>query len=226
MCYVYLRDMEQAKDATQETFLKAYKSLASFRGDCSEKSWLVRIAINTCRMMKTTLMWCETLWNCRQSWKRSSCCITGRKWMWGRLHSLWGLHNPPYSRIYSKPRRIQLHSFSGCRWIHIRFCVINRVYSTNEKAHPAVWTMDQREWSQCAIPFPRIKAYTVYGLYRNTVYAFLYFSPGGCKTKGRLTVSSSLTAYSDCYPSGRDLGTWFRKTKSCNFPSPNTNSSG
>ena len=47
MCYVYLRDMEQAKDATQETFLKAYKSLASFRGDCSEKSWLIRIAINT-----------------------------------------------------------------------------------------------------------------------------------------------------------------------------------
>lgn len=52
MCYVYLRDMEQAKDATQETFLKAYKSLASFRGDCSEKSWLVRIAINTCRDMQ------------------------------------------------------------------------------------------------------------------------------------------------------------------------------
>ncbi|MBQ8617070.1 MAG: sigma-70 family RNA polymerase sigma factor, partial [Clostridia bacterium] len=52
MCYVYLRDMEQAKDATQETFLKAYKSLASFRGDCSEKSWLIRIAINTCRDMQ------------------------------------------------------------------------------------------------------------------------------------------------------------------------------
>ena len=52
MCYVYLRDMEQAKDATQETFLKAYKSLASFRGDCSEKNWLIRIAINTCRDMQ------------------------------------------------------------------------------------------------------------------------------------------------------------------------------
>ena len=51
-CYMYLRDRGMAEDATQETFLKAYKSLASFRGDCSEKSWLVRIAINTCRDMQ------------------------------------------------------------------------------------------------------------------------------------------------------------------------------
>ena len=27
MCYIYLRDMEQAKDAPQDTFRKAYKSL-------------------------------------------------------------------------------------------------------------------------------------------------------------------------------------------------------
>lgn len=52
MCYVYLRDMELAKDVTQETFLKAYRALDSFRGDCSEKSWLIRIAINTCRDVK------------------------------------------------------------------------------------------------------------------------------------------------------------------------------
>ena len=30
MCYIYLRDMELAKDATQDTFLKAYRSLNSF----------------------------------------------------------------------------------------------------------------------------------------------------------------------------------------------------
>ena len=33
----------------QETFLKAYKSFAQFRGECSEKTWLTRIAVNTCR---------------------------------------------------------------------------------------------------------------------------------------------------------------------------------
>ncbi len=54
MCYVYLRDMESAKDATQETFLKAYKALDSFRGECSEKTWLIQIAINTCRSMQRT----------------------------------------------------------------------------------------------------------------------------------------------------------------------------
>lgn len=52
MCYVYLKDMELAKDATQDTFLKAYKALGSFRGECSEKSWLIQIAINTCRDMQ------------------------------------------------------------------------------------------------------------------------------------------------------------------------------
>lgn len=52
MCYIYLRDMEQAKDATQDTFLKAYRSLDSFRGECSEKTWLIQIAMNTCRDMQ------------------------------------------------------------------------------------------------------------------------------------------------------------------------------
>lgn len=51
-CYMYLHDKALAEDATQETFLKAYKALDSFRGDSSEKTWLMRIAMNTCRDMK------------------------------------------------------------------------------------------------------------------------------------------------------------------------------
>ena len=49
MCYAILRDTELAKDAVQETFLKAYKTMNTYRGECSEKTWLMRIAINTCR---------------------------------------------------------------------------------------------------------------------------------------------------------------------------------
>lgn len=49
MCAVYLRDREQAQDAVQETFIKAYRHMNYFRGECSEKSWLTGIAINTCR---------------------------------------------------------------------------------------------------------------------------------------------------------------------------------
>ena len=51
LCVMYLHDEEQAKDAVQETFIKAYRSLDSFRADASEKTWLSRIAINTCKSM-------------------------------------------------------------------------------------------------------------------------------------------------------------------------------
>ena len=49
VCCAYLRDIHLAEDAVQETFLKAYRSMNRFRGECSEHTWLMRIAINTCR---------------------------------------------------------------------------------------------------------------------------------------------------------------------------------
>lgn len=52
MCYAMLRDAEQAKDAVQETFVKAYRAMDDWRGACSEKTWLTRIAVNTCRDMR------------------------------------------------------------------------------------------------------------------------------------------------------------------------------
>ena len=52
LSYVYLHDAALAEDAVQETFVKVYTSLASFRGDSSEKTWLLRIAINTCKDMR------------------------------------------------------------------------------------------------------------------------------------------------------------------------------
>lgn len=52
ICFLYLGDAEQARDAVQETFLKAYAAQGRFRGECSEKNWLVAIARNTCRDMR------------------------------------------------------------------------------------------------------------------------------------------------------------------------------
>ena len=49
MCCLYLRNSETAKDAAQDTFLKAYRAMARFRGECAEQTWLMRIAINTCK---------------------------------------------------------------------------------------------------------------------------------------------------------------------------------
>ena len=49
ICCVYLRDRAAAEDAVQETFLKAFRNMESFRGESSEKTWLIRIAVNCCR---------------------------------------------------------------------------------------------------------------------------------------------------------------------------------
>lgn len=51
ICYIQLHDTALAEDAVQETYLKAYRSMPAFRGDCSEKTWLMRIAVNVCRDM-------------------------------------------------------------------------------------------------------------------------------------------------------------------------------
>ena len=51
MCYLYLRDVSAAEDAVQETFLKAYQHMAAFRSESKERTWLMSIAINTCRDM-------------------------------------------------------------------------------------------------------------------------------------------------------------------------------
>lgn len=52
LCYMVLQDRELAQDAVQETFLKAYKAMNTFRGDSNELTWLTRIALNICRSMK------------------------------------------------------------------------------------------------------------------------------------------------------------------------------
>jgi len=43
-----LRSEEDARDAYQEAFLKAYRNLASFRFECSFHTWLYRIVTNIC----------------------------------------------------------------------------------------------------------------------------------------------------------------------------------
>lgn len=54
MCYLYLKDYYLAEDATQETFIKAMKSYDSFLHNSNEKTWLIRIAINSCKNIMRT----------------------------------------------------------------------------------------------------------------------------------------------------------------------------
>lgn len=50
-CYLLLRDAALAEDAVQETFLKAWRARGDYRREASEKTWLMHIAVNTCRDM-------------------------------------------------------------------------------------------------------------------------------------------------------------------------------
>lgn len=44
-----IRDPAEVEDVSQETFIKAYRALGSFRGDSAFYTWLYRIGINTAK---------------------------------------------------------------------------------------------------------------------------------------------------------------------------------
>jgi len=49
LLYRLTSDAEEARDLTQETFLRAFQSVSRFRGDADLKTWIYRIAINQAR---------------------------------------------------------------------------------------------------------------------------------------------------------------------------------
>ena len=48
LAYGITGSVEEARDATQETFIAAYRNLPRFRGEAQVSSWLHRIAVNQC----------------------------------------------------------------------------------------------------------------------------------------------------------------------------------
>jgi RNA polymerase sigma-70 factor (ECF subfamily) len=48
LCRYMLQDPENAQDAAQDVFLKAYKALKDFRPESSLYTWIYRIAVTTC----------------------------------------------------------------------------------------------------------------------------------------------------------------------------------
>ncbi len=48
LCRYMLQDAEEAQDAAQDSFLKAYAALKNFKPDAAFYTWLYRIAVNTC----------------------------------------------------------------------------------------------------------------------------------------------------------------------------------
>lgn len=48
LAYRYMGNEDDAYDMTQEAFIKAYRSLRSFKGDSSFGTWIYRVATNVC----------------------------------------------------------------------------------------------------------------------------------------------------------------------------------
>ena len=72
MCYLYLCDKSLAEDAVQDTFLKVYQRLDTFRGESSEKTWIMRIAICWILCRKSFLLMASQTSNL--------CCIGLQPW--------------------------------------------------------------------------------------------------------------------------------------------------
>ncbi|PKP33697.1 MAG: RNA polymerase subunit sigma-70 [Bacteroidetes bacterium HGW-Bacteroidetes-17] len=45
-CYGFVHDIDDAKDLTQEVFIKIYDSIHKFRGDAKLSTWIYRISVN------------------------------------------------------------------------------------------------------------------------------------------------------------------------------------
>ncbi len=61
LCYLYLKDSDLAQDAAQETFIKAYRKLSSFKGNSNINTWLTAIAINTCKSLMRSKHYGKTI---------------------------------------------------------------------------------------------------------------------------------------------------------------------
>lgn len=57
MCFLYLKDIRLAEDAVQDTLIKVYSRYSQFEGKASEKTWVMRIAINVCKNYLRSSWW-------------------------------------------------------------------------------------------------------------------------------------------------------------------------
>jgi len=48
VCFRFVNNHEDASDLAQETFVRAWKGLANFKGQAALSTWLYRIAVNVC----------------------------------------------------------------------------------------------------------------------------------------------------------------------------------
>ena len=74
LTYGMLGREEDARDATQETFLAAFRNLRGFRGEAKVSSWLHRIAVNQCISRQRRVEGPERVGARRRTGKRRQLC--------------------------------------------------------------------------------------------------------------------------------------------------------
>jgi len=55
--YLLLKDRHAAEEAVQDTFITAYAKIGQLRDDTKLRGWLIRIAVNRCRMKRRSWSW-------------------------------------------------------------------------------------------------------------------------------------------------------------------------
>jgi len=48
VCYFFSKDTEEVNDLFQEILINLWKGFEKFRGECSLKTWIWRVSLNTC----------------------------------------------------------------------------------------------------------------------------------------------------------------------------------
>ena len=48
LCLNYLQNRQDAEEATQDVFVKVHQGMGEFRGEAAMRTWIYRIAINSC----------------------------------------------------------------------------------------------------------------------------------------------------------------------------------
>jgi RNA polymerase sigma-70 factor (ECF subfamily) len=105
LAYRYMGNEDDANDMAQESFIKAFRSLRSFKGDASFGTWIYRITTNVC------------LDELRRRNARSYRFLWMNPWLrWTGMNLSGKLPTPPWRLMWSMNAR-NLRKICSCFWM-------------------------------------------------------------------------------------------------------------
>lgn len=107
--YLLIGNSEDAQDVAQESFIRAYRYIRAFRGDCGFATWLHRIAINTAHNWM------------RENYRRRAQTVALEDWKQGA-----GID--PADALLAKQAQLEMRSALAALPQHYREAVVLRHY--------------------------------------------------------------------------------------------------